>query len=214
VMRLYSYFRSSASYRVRLALQHKNLPFELCTVGLLQGEQRSDAHLTRNPLGQVPVLEVAGPHGPVHLAQSLAIIEYLDELHPEPALLPKDALARARVRELAELVNSGIQPLQNTSTVEHVHAELKGDRKAWIAHFVQKGLAALEARARVTAGRFLVGDTPSLADVCLVPQIFSARRFEVPLDGLDTLLAIDARCQALPRWELAHPDRQPDAPPA
>ena len=210
MMRLYAYFRSSASYRVRLALQHKNLPFELSTVSILKSEQRSAEHLARNPLGQVPVLEVDGQH----LAQSMAIIEYLDELHPEPALLPKDALARARARELAEIVNAGTQPLQNTPVLERVKNELKSDQNAWARFFIHKGLSALEARARVTAGRFLVGDTPSIADVFLVPQMYNARRFEISLDELPTLVAIDARCQALPRWELAHPDKQPDALPA
>lgn len=211
---LYGYFRSSASYRVRLALLHKDLPFTQTGVSLLKGEQREAVHVARNPLAQVPVLELQTATGPVHLAQSLAIIEYLDEVHPSPALLPREPLARARVRELSEIVNAGTQPLQNTPVLDRVKNELGGDRDGWARHFIRVGLEALEARAKHTGGAFLVGDVPSLADVCLVPQMYNARRFGVSLDGLETLVAIDARATALPRWSLAHPDRQPDAPPA
>ncbi len=214
MMRLYAYYRSSASYRVRLALQHKQLPYELVPVSILKNETHSPEHLARNPLGQVPVLEIESEQGPVHLAQSLAIIEYLDELHPERPLVPRDAVARARARELAEIVNSGIQPLQNTPVLQHLEKELHADSKAWARHFMHRGLSALEARARSTAGQFLVGDSPSIADVYLVPQMYNARRFELSLEGFPTLVAIDARCQELPNWALAHPDRQPDAPPA
>lgn len=210
MMRLYSYFRSSASYRVRIALAHKNIPYELVPVSLLEDAQRSAEHLARNPLGQVPVLEVESEGTRVHLAQSVAIIEYLEEVQPEPALLPKSPLLRARARELAEMVNAGIQPLQNTSVVKHVAEQLKGDRDAWTRHFMTVGLTALEARARETSGRFLVGDEPSIADVFLVPQLFAARRFQVSLEPFPLLSAIDARARELPRWELAHPDRQPD----
>lgn len=212
-MRLYAYFRSSASYRARLALHHKQLPFEVVPVSVLDGSTHAPEHLARNPLGQVPVLEIDTPRGIIQLAQSLAIIEFLDEIHPETPLMPRDPIQRARVRELAEIVNAGIQPLQNTPVLQRIEQELKGDKLAWVRHFMRKGLEALEARARLTAGRFLVGDSPTLADVCLVPQIYNARRFDVSLAGLDTLVAVDARCMQLPRWELAHPDRQPDAPP-
>ena len=214
MMRLFAYYRSSASYRVRLALQHKQIPHELVPVNILKNETHAPEHLARNPLGQVPVLEIQTAQGPVHLAQSLAIIEYLDELHPERPLLPRDAVLRARARELAEIVNSGTQPLQNTPVLQHVEKELHADARAWAQRFIHKGLVALEARAKHTAGQFLVGDAPSIADVCLVPQMYNARRFEISLEALPTLVAIDARCQELPNWALAHPDRQPDAPSA
>jgi maleylpyruvate isomerase len=212
MMRLYAYYRSSASYRVRLALAHKQIPHEIVPVNVLNQGTHSPEHLARNPLGQVPVLELETPEGVVHLAQSVAIIEYLDELFPERPLLPREPVLRARTRELAEIVNAGTQPLQNTPVLNHVEKALGSDSKAWARHFMHKGLSALEARARQTAGRFLVGDTPSMADCFLVPQLYNARRFELPLEGLQTLVAIDARCAELPGWALAHPDRQPDAP--
>lgn len=213
MMKLHSYYRSSASYRVRLALAHKNLPFEMATVSLRDGVQLAPAHLAKNPIGQVPVLEVASESGTAFITQSMAIIEYLEECHPEQPLLPKTPIARARARELAELVNAGIQPLQNLLVTNQVRDVLKGDPQAWVHFFVGRGLHALEQRAQETAGDYLVGDTPTIADVFLVPQLYSARRFEVPLDGLDTLLRIEARALALPRWVDAHPDRQPDAEP-
>jgi len=157
------------------------------------------------------VLELEGDSGPIYLSQSLAILEYLEECHPEQPLLPKSPLARARARELAELVNAGIQPLQNLPVVDRVRDVLHGDPKAWIHFFVRRGLVALERRAKLTAGAFMLGDAPSIADVCLLPQLYGARRFEVPLDELDTLLRVEAHALALPRWENAHPDRQPDA---
>jgi maleylpyruvate isomerase len=214
MMRLHTYYRSSASYRVRLVLAHKDLPFETVPVSLRDGVQLASSHLDKNPIGQVPVLEVEGENGPVFIAQSVAIIEYLEECYPERSLLPNAPLARARARELAELVNAGMQPFQNLATTNHVQQVLRADAKAWVQHFVGRGLNALERRARQTAGTFMLGDTPSIADVFLLPQLYGARRFEVSMEGLDTLLRVEARALALPRWEQAHPDRQPDADPA
>jgi maleylpyruvate isomerase len=210
-MRLYAYYRSSASYRVRLGLHHKNLAFEAVTVSILDGANREAEHLARNPLGQVPVLEFEREGRTVWLAQSLAILEYLDETYPANPLLPQDPIARARVRELAEIVNSGTQPLQNTPVLADIRA-LGGDADAWGRKYVRKGLLALAARAKETHGAFLVGDAPSLADVCLVPQMYNARRFDISFEGLELLVAIDERCRALPRWDLARPEVQPDAP--
>jgi len=212
-MRLFAYGRSSASYRVRIALYHKQVPFELVTIAHADGEHRGEEHRARNPFGQVPVLEIDDRGTPVYLAQSLAIIEFLEERFPARPLLPRDHLGRARARELAEMVNAGIQPLQNTSVLAYLRDELHTDEQAYARLVIRRGLEAIAARARETAGRFLVGDQPTVADVCLVPQLLNARRLDVSLEGLATLLAIDERCRALPGWELAHPDRQPDAAP-
>ncbi len=212
-MRLHTYWRSSASYRVRLVLAHKNLTFETVPVSIRDGVQYAADYLDKNPIGQVPVLEVGGESGPTFIAQSVAIIEYLEECFPEQPLLPKTAIGRARPRELAELVNAGMQPFQNIPTTNHVRDVLHGDPKAWVQFFVGRGLVALERRAKATAGTFLLGDAPTIADVFLLPQLYGARRFDVPMAGLDTLLRVEERALALPRWDLAHPDRQPDAEP-
>jgi len=210
-MRLFAFYRSSASYRVRLALAHKGLPYDVVPVALSAGEQRESEHRARNPIGQVPVLELRIGDQPVLLAQSVAIMEYLEETHPEPALLPQTPIDRARVRELTELVNSGIQPLQNLTVLQHVDA-VGADSAEWARLFVRRGLVALEERSRTTRGAFLFGDTPTFADICLVPQMLNARALGVSLEDLDALLTIDARCQALPGWDAAHPSVQPDAP--
>lgn len=211
-MRLYAFYRSSASYRVRLALQHKNVPYELVPVSIVDGASRAPQHLARSPLGQVPVLELEHQGRRVHLTQSVAILEYLEETYPEPALLPGEPFGRARVRELVELVNSGIQPLQNSPVLAAV-AELGGDPDAWARGHIQRGLAGLLARTEDTRAAYLLGEAVTLADVLLVPQLYNARRLGVNLRGLEPLVDIDARCRALPRWELASPERQPDAPP-
>lgn len=214
-MRLYNYWRSSASWRVRSALHLKGIAFEYVPVHLVQGEQRSAEHQARNPMEQVPALELELPgRGRVVVTQSLAIIELLDELHPEPALLPRDPYLRARARELAEIVNAGIQPHQNLTPMGRIDALQAGAGKLHARHFNDVGLAAYEARAKDVAGRFSVGDSPSIADLCLIPQIYSARRFEVPdLEArFPLLMRIEAACNALPAFQAAHPDAQPDAP--
>ena len=210
-MRLYAYYRSSASYRVRIALYHKQLAFEITPVSLVENQHQSETHRARNPMQQIPVLEVEHEGRTVQLAQSMAIILYLDARHPERRLLPADALDRARAVELAEIVNAGIQPLQNTGVVRYLRDELQADAETWSRRVIQRGLAALAARAEQTAGAFLVGDQLSIADVFLVPQMYNARRLGVSLEGLDVLVRIDARCRALPGWDRAHPDNQPDA---
>jgi maleylpyruvate isomerase len=211
-MKLYNYWRSSASWRVRIALAWKGIPYEYRAVDLLRGggEQNTAAYVAEiNPLSQVPVLELEDGR---RIAQSLAIMEYLEERYPEPALLPVEPWARARVRQLAEIVNAGIQPFQNTPTMGYVGTTLHGDVPAWLRHFLGRGLRALEQTARETAGTFLAGAHPTFADVCLVPQLYSARRFSVPLDPYPTLVRVDATLSALPPFASAHPDRQPDAP--
>lgn len=215
-MRLYNYWRSSASWRVRIALAYKGIPYEYRAVDLVRdgGEQNTAAYVAEiNPLSQVPVLELDDASPPRRITQSLAIIEYLEERYPEPALLPSDPWLRARARQLAEMVNAGIQPFQNTSTTGYVRTQLRGDVPAWLRFFLERGLLALERSARETAGTFLLGARPTVADVCLIPQLYSARRFDVPLDRYPTLLRVESACNAIPAFSAAHADRQPDALP-
>jgi maleylpyruvate isomerase len=215
-MKLHGYWRSSASWRVRIALNLKGLAYEYAAVNLVAdgGQQHADGYRALNPMEQVPTLEV-DVGGEVHrLTQSIAILEYLEDRFPEPRLLPKDPYLRARARALAELVNSGIQPLQNLEPQRYVREELKGDAKAWTAHFIGRGMRALEALASETAGRYLVGDEVTVADVCLVPQMFAARRFGVDPATLPTLARVEAACDQLDAFAAARPERQPDAPPA
>jgi maleylpyruvate isomerase len=215
--RLHGYWRSSASWRVRIALNLKGLPYEYVPVHLVKdgGQQYQPAYREMNPLAQVPTLELPGPDGrPRFLAQSLAILEFLEERHPTPALLPADAFARAAARQMAEAVNSGIQPLQNLSVLQHVKGELKADERAWCQRFIGKGMEALELLARRHAGAFLVGDAVTVADVCLVPQMYGARRFGVDPAQFPTLLRVEQACAGLPAFQQAHADVQPDAQPA
>ena len=214
-MRLFTYWRSSSAYRVRIALAVKGVAYQPAFVHLTRdgGAQHAADFLGKSPLGQIPVLEVHGEHGelPAFLTQSLAIIEYLEERFPEPPLLPKDLLARARVRELAELINSGIQPFQNLTTTQFldlVAPEL--DKRRWFEKFIAGGLQVLEARALRLAGRFLVADEVSTADVLLVPQLYAARRLGLSFEAYPTLTRIEAECLKLDGFASAHPDRQPD----
>jgi maleylpyruvate isomerase len=208
--KLYGYWRSSASWRVRIGLNLKGLDYDYVPVHLVRdgGEQHTTQFRGLNPLGQVPVLAVEEDGRTLHLTQSLAILEYLEERWPTPALLPRAPEDRARVRALAETINAGIQPLQNLSVTQHL-SSLGADPQAWVRHFVSRGMDALEAAAGDSP--FLGGDSPSVADCCLVPQLYSCRRFGVDLDACARLVAIEARCNALAAFEAAHPDRQPDA---
>jgi len=211
-LKLWSYWRSSCAYRVRITLGLKGLPFEYQAVHLMRdgGQQHRPEYGAVNPLRQVPALEVDEAN--VTLVQSMAIIEYLDERYPKPPLLPQTALDRAHVRALAELVNSGIQPLQNTSTF----TELKKhgiDHEEWARIFIARGLTALEQLAAPRAGAFLFEDTVTLADVYLVPQLYNARRWGVPLDAYPSLTRADQNAQALPAFRDAAPEAQPDAEP-
>ncbi len=210
-MRLYGFFRSTATWRVRIALAHKGLTYEYVPVHLRRGEQHGPEFLEKNPIGHVPVLELQLDGRERRVAESMAILELLEELHPEPPLLPRDAFLRARARQLALLVVSGIQPLQNTAVQLWVEQELHADAPAWARHWVTRGLDALEKLTRETAGRYSVGDALSFADLCLVPQLHFARRFQVDLQPYPTLRAIEAACAALPAFVRAHADNQPDA---
>jgi maleylpyruvate isomerase len=214
ILRLYSYWRSSSSWRVRIALGLKGLSYQYAAVDLLAGEQWGPEQGARNPTHQVPVLEVEERDRPLRrLVQSMAIIEWLDEVHPSPPLLPPTADGRARVRALAEHVNSGIQPMQNTSVLKRLREKVPGWEKEWAATAIAGGLAALEvAVSDGGTGRFCHGDSPGLADCYLVPQLHAARRFGVETGGLPTLLRIEAACAPLAAFQAAHPDRQPDAP--
>jgi maleylpyruvate isomerase len=211
-MKLWSYWRSSCAYRVRIALGLKGLAYEYAAVHLLRdgGDQHQPLFGELNPQRQVPVLELEEAGEPVRLVQSMAIIEYVDERFPNPPLLPAAPAARAHVRAMAELVNSGIQPLQNTSTF----AELRRHdvpTEPWARHFIEKGLAALERLAAPKAGKFLFGDSVSLADVFLIPQLYNARRFAIPLEPFPTLSRADTHARALEAFERARPEAQPDA---
>lgn len=209
-MTLYGFWRSSATWRVRIALAHKGLAHEYVPVDLIKGDQHQPAHRARNPMGSVPVLDLEVDGRPRRLAESMAILELLEELHPEPPLLPKDRFLRAR--QLALLVVSGIQPLQNSS-VRLKLEELHADPDAWTRNWNLRGLEALEKLAGETAGRFCVGDAPSIADVCLVPQLyFASRRAGLDLAPFPTLRRVDAACAELPAFQKAHARNQPDTP--
>jgi maleylacetoacetate isomerase len=212
-VKLYSYFRSSASYRVRIALNLKGVPFEYVPVHLTRGggEHLAAPFRKLNPQALVPVLE----DGEEALAQSLAIIEYLDETRPQPPLLPKAPAARARVRALSLTIACEIHPLNNLKVLNYVTNVLgvgEDARRAWYHYWIAEGLRALEARLATEreTGKFCHGDAPTLADCCLVPQLFNARRFKCELSGYPTLLAIEKNCQALEAFQRAAPDRQPD----
>ncbi|HEY6099611.1 MAG TPA: maleylacetoacetate isomerase [Anaeromyxobacter sp.] len=212
--RLYSYWRSSSSWRVRIGLALKGIAYEYRAVDLLAGEQWGDAHRARSPAAQVPVLEVEEGGRTLRLVQSIAILEWLDERFPDPPLLPPDLDGRARVRALAEHVNSGIQPYQNAIVMRTLKEKLPGYEKDWARSFIQGGLETLErATSDGRAGRFSHGDAPGLADCYLVPQLYGARRFGVDLTPMPTLRRIEEACAALAPFQAAHPDRQPDAPP-
>lgn len=212
LMKLYSYFRSSAAYRVRIALNLKGLAYEYVPVHLRQGEQHSEGYLALNAQGLVPTL--CDDRGT--FTQSLAIIEYLEERYPEPALLPRTPEARSRVRAIALAIACDIHPLDNTRVLQYLSGTLSvsGEtRNQWYRHWIDLGLSALEARlARDPAtGAFCHGAAATLADIFLVPQLANARRLPMPLDAYPTLLRIEAACNALPAFAAAAPEHQPDA---
>jgi maleylacetoacetate isomerase len=208
---LYTYFRSSAAYRVRIALNYKGLAYESRFVHLLKGEQNKFEYREINPEGRVPALMVDSEV----LTQSLAIIEYLEETHPEPRLLPKSAIERAHARALAQIVACDIHPLNNLRVLNYLKDTLRQDeaaRQAWIRHWIELGLRAYEDHltAHGTTGLFSLGDRPTLADVCLVPQVFNAHRFGCDLVAFPKIRAIEEHCLALPAFREAAPGNQPD----
>ncbi|WP_406667265.1 maleylacetoacetate isomerase [Gallaecimonas sp. GXIMD1310] len=211
-MTLYSYWRSSAAYRVRIALALKNLPFQLEPVHLVKdgGEQHATRYAALNPAELVPTLV----DGDVVLNQSLAILEYLEETHPEPRLLPQEPAARAQVRGLCQDIACDIHPIDNLRVLQYLSAELgvsDEQKGAWYRHWVEVGFAAIEKRLANTAGQYCFGDELTLADCCLVPQVYNARRFNVDMQAYPLLSAISARLEAIPAFFTAAPENQPDA---
>jgi maleylpyruvate isomerase len=213
-MRLYSYWRSSSAWRVRIALNHKRVAYAYVAVNI--GPQVSEHHGAEfaaiNPLREVPTLEWEQDGQTQRLTQSVAIIEYLEELVPAQPLLPTGTHARALVREAVQIVNAGTQPLQNTWVQSEI-GKLASEAavRAFVQKVIARGLAALEAHAQQNAGRYLVGDEPSMADLYLVPQLYNARRVELDLGAFPNLLRVDAALAPLPAFAEAHPTRQPDA---
>lgn len=203
---LYDYFRSSAAYRVRIALNLKGVDYEQRSINLAEGVQKGDDYRAVNPQGFVPCLEIDGHT----LTQSLSIAVYLDQTIPEPPLMPRDPVDGAHVRSLALMVACDIHPLNNLRVLKYLTGELgvsEAQKDEWYRHWIAEGLAALEAMAKARAGAYLFGDEPTLADVCLVPQLYNARRFNVPLDPYPYLRRADETATAHPAFAAAHPDR-------
>ena len=210
-MKLYTFFRSSAAYRVRIALNLKGLPHEMAPIHMRKegGQHRKPDYKAINPQMRVPALELSG--GEV-LTQSLAIIEYLDDIHPEPPLLPADALDRAKVRAIAQMVACDIHPLNNLVVLMYLKNVLKHDQAeidTWYHHWVTEGFNAIEAM--ITPAPYACGAKVTLADICLVPQVYNARRLNVPLDKFPKIVAVEAACLKLAAFDEAQPENQPDA---
>jgi maleylacetoacetate isomerase/maleylpyruvate isomerase len=211
-VKLHTYFRSSAAFRVRIALNVKGIAYEPAFVHLAKGEHRAPGYAAINPQALVPTLEDAGKR----LTQSLAILEYLEETRPNPPLLPKDPAGRARVRSLALLVACEIHPLNNLRTLTHLRRSLGQTEEqvsAWYRHWIADGLAKLEADLSSDPGRFCHGDAPTMADCCLVPQIFNAKRYQCDVSAYPRTMRIFEECMKLEAFERAQPSRQPDAEP-
>lgn len=207
-MKLYTYFRSSAAYRLRIALNLKRIAYEAIPVNLLKGEQRGEAYRLVNPQGRIPALDVDG----TVLIQSPAILEYLEEVYPDPPLLPADAVQRARIRAVASLIACDIHPLNNSGALGFLKERLGQDQAAvdaWYAHWVWEGFAAIEAL--IEPGPHAFGSEVTLADIYLVPQVFNARRFHVSLEPYPRIAAVEAACLELPAFRDAAPENQPDA---
>jgi maleylpyruvate isomerase len=210
IVKLYSFFRSSAAYRVRIALHLKGLPYDVAPVHMTKdgGRHRSAEYRQRNPQMRIPSLALSG--GDV-LVQSLAIIEYLDEVHPDPPLLPADPQQRAHVRAVAQIIACDIHPLNNSSTLAYLRKLNQGDDviNDWYAHWIREGFNAIEQMIR--PGPYAFGVQVGLADIFLVPQVTNANRFKVPLDDYPKIVAVDAACRKLAAFDAARPENQPDA---
>jgi maleylpyruvate isomerase len=207
---LHGYWRSGTSYRTRIGLELKSLAYEQAPVDLRTGAQRSEAFLRLNPQGLAPALEIDG----LVLTQSMAILEYLDEAHPEPPLLPPGAAARAQVRAMADVVACDIHPLNNLrllKAIKELGVQDQAGQNAWAGRWINAGFEALERLIEQHGSGWCWGEAPTIADCCLIPQVYSARRFEVDLEPYPLIRAIDLRAAAHPAFQAAHPDRQPDA---
>ena len=210
-MKLYGYWRSSASYRVRIALALKALDYDYQPINLLKGEQRGAAYLEKNPLALVPAIETGD--GAV-IVQSLAIMEFLEEAFPSPSILPNDLTGRAQARGIAATFACEAQPLMNLRVQTYLKEHLSGGSEAvtaWLNRFPAGAMAAAEKMVEASAGEFCVGDAPTIADCCLVPQMYAAKRFGVDVSAMPRLVEIAERCEKLPAFEKAHPDNQADA---
>ena len=210
-MKLYSYFRSSAAFRVRIALNLKGLTYDTVPIHLIKdgGQHKTAGYRAVNPQMRVPALTL--PSGEI-LIQSLAIIEYLDEAHPNPPLLPTDPIERAHVRAVSQIIACDIHPLNNTAALNYLKSQLKHDQAAadaWYTSWVVTGFEAVEAL--IEPGPYAFGSQVTVADLCLVPQVFNARRFKIPLERFPKIVAADAACAKLPAFDKARPENQPDA---
>uniref|UniRef100_UPI0037E8BFFC maleylacetoacetate isomerase isoform X2 n=1 Tax=Semicossyphus pulcher TaxID=241346 RepID=UPI0037E8BFFC len=203
---LHGYFRSSCSWRVRIAFALKGIEYDQVPVNLIEdgGQQRTKEFKTLNPMQQVPAVEIDG----FLLSQSLAVVQYLDETRPGTRLLPEDPKKRAQVRMISDLIASGIQPLQNLSVIQKVGAE----KVPWSQHFIDRGFQALEPILKQTAGKYCVGDEISMADICLVPQVYNAERFKVDLEQFPTIKRLNQTLLEIDAFKVSHPHSQPDTP--
>jgi len=211
MMKLYGYWRSSASYRVRIALALKGVEVEHIAVNLREGEQREGEHISRNPQGYLPVLELEDG---TQLTQSLAIMDYIDATFREPDLMPRDAVKRSKILAASLIIATDIHPIQNLSVLKYIRAEHEQDDdgvKMWCAHWISKGFKALEDIAQHYDTPFLMTQVPSFFECCLIPQVYNARRFGVDMDEFPRLKAIDVACNALPAFVKAAPENQADA---
>ena len=212
-MRLYSYYRSSAAYRVRIALELKGLDYEYFAVNLLLAQQKSGDYMAKNPQGLVPALETTEG---VLIPQSVAIMEWLEETCPEPPLLPSEPLQRALVRSVVNSIACDIHPLNNLSVTNYLQNPLGVSPEhvqTWYAKWVARGFDALELNLQDRGGLCCFGDTPTMADACLIPQVYNALRFDVDMQGYQQILRVWEHCNTLPAFARAHPDAQPDSPP-
>lgn len=203
---LHGYFRSSCSWRVRIAFALKGIEYEQVPVNLIKdgGQQYSSQYKTLNPMQQVPAVEIDG----ITLSQSLAVIQYIDETRPGQRLLPEDPQKRAQVRMISDLIASGIQPLQNLYVIQKIGAE----KVQWAQHFINRGFQALEPILKETAGKYCVGDELSMADICLVPQVYNAERFKVDIEQYPTIKRLNVALLQIEAFKTSHPSRQPDTP--
>jgi maleylacetoacetate isomerase len=209
-MQLFSYFRSSAAYRLRIALALKGLDYDYVAVNLLKSEQTEDRYRSLNPIGLLPALRLDSHEV---LSQSVAILEWLEEQYSSPALLPTDAISRAKVRALVNIIACDIHPICNLSVTNHLKTEFGADQNAivnWYGRWMSRGFEALETLAASTQGTFCIGDSVSLADVCLIPQLYNANRFGIELEPYPTLAAINMHCLSLEAFQMAGPEQQPD----